>query len=103
MCLSDELDSFEWEREPQQVDTPLPVHDPAEGEYRVATGHQFTLKAMMFLIFVVALSLGMIRWADFAMSTYKFSVAMTGTIILAVAMGASVGYVVGIWIASLRR
>ena len=103
MCLSDDVESVEWDDEQQRVESSSASPGPEDEGYHVGASRQFTLKAMLFLTFIVALSLGMIRWAEFTLSTYKFSVAMTGTIILSVALGAAIGYVVGIWIANVRR
>ena len=103
MCLSDDVESVDWGNEQHRVEPSCALPSPEDERYHVGTGRQFTLKAILLLTFVVALSLGMIRWAEFTRSTYKFSVAMTGTIILSVVVGAAIGYVVGIWITHVRR
>ncbi|MCH2128139.1 MAG: hypothetical protein MK179_03290 [Pirellulaceae bacterium] len=103
MCVSEDLDSFEWEPESPRLDATQPAPEHADKRYVVASGHQFTLKMLFLVVFVAGLSLGMIRWADYAMSTYKFSVAMTGTVTLAVVVGAAAGYIIGIWIANLHK
>ena len=79
MCLSDDVESVEWDDEQQRVEPSSASPGPEDEGYHVGASRQFTLKAMLFLTFIVALSLGMIRWAEFTLSTYKFSMAMTGT------------------------
>ena len=94
----------EWYDEQPRLDSTFPDSmDAEELPPPVATGQQFSLKAILLFVFVIALSLAMIRWAESIISAYKFGIVLSGTVLLAVAMGAAIGYAMGIWLANIRR